>query len=366
MAKRFYSTDKFKDYWYRSLNSKEKLLWEFMLCDCNHAGIIYLDLPIASAYIGEQITSSDLAKFSDRIYQLKENLFLIPKFIKYQYNLLSYGNKATISVIDELKKNGVDLVKVGSSSNGNDLYELDDKYFNKTSSLVAPWQGATAAPSIGALDKDKEKEKELEKEKGESKRNLDLDLNLNLLAENLENSPLSQISPEPDSTDAPQSDKNLSKIDLNSKVIPTQGLGAKIDLKRNKRSKKNSCEIGAELDRIYLLYPRKEGKTAGMKKLKLSKDDLPDFEKAVKNYAEHCRYEKKPREYTKMFSTFCTDWKDWVDYEQEKSADDKILEVLAKAKRENAAAGIHDVEVNYDNGIDWLADDYNWEESCMK
>lgn len=351
MAKRFTDTGKWGKSWFRKLSPPHKCLWFFLLDNCDSAGVIDLDFGLASFQIGDAINESDLLCFGDRVEKIKDDTFLICDFVSFQYGELKENYNPHKSALCSIEKNQLKIID------------------NKVMAAPALRQGCR-----NLLDKDKAqyqyqdqaKTQAQNQNQNQNQAKPDLNLNLYLLSEKAEIDCNSEIAAEHDCTDAHEALKNTPKIDLNTELIPRQGFGSGIDLKRNKRSKKNSSEIESELDRIYLLYPRKEGKTAGMKKLKLSKDDLQDFEQAVKKYAEHCRYEKKSRDYTKMFSTFCTDWRDWVDYEQEKSADDKILEVLERAKRENAAAGIHDVEVNYENGIDWLADDYNWEESCMK
>lgn len=72
----------------------------------------------------------------------------------------------------------------------------------------------------------------------------------------------------------------------------------------------------ADLDRIYKMYPRKQGKSLGYKKM--SKDlksvnDLADLERAITNYlAMTIDTEIK---YVKHFSTFMNCWRDYLDVE---------------------------------------------------
>lgn len=72
-----------------------------------------------------------------------------------------------------------------------------------------------------------------------------------------------------------------------------------------------------QAERVYQNeYPRKEGKTPGLKKLvkDLKSDkDVQDFELAVKNYSAKVRGNDK--KFIKTFKTFVSEWRDWVDLE---------------------------------------------------
>ena len=76
------------------------------------------------------------------------------------------------------------------------------------------------------------------------------------------------------------------------------------------------------LDQIYKLYPRKRGKTAGMKTLKkliLMKDGGVNREAAdavmlaIQNYKKDCEF--KNGDYIKHFSTFMNCWEDYLEDE---------------------------------------------------
>lgn len=71
------------------------------------------------------------------------------------------------------------------------------------------------------------------------------------------------------------------------------------------------------IEEIYKLYPRKEGKARGIKKLRTaikSKETLDKFKRAVINYADYCAAKGTEEKFIKQFSTFCNeDWKDWIE-----------------------------------------------------
>ena len=67
-------------------------------------------------------------------------------------------------------------------------------------------------------------------------------------------------------------------------------------------------------------YPRKEGKTRGVKKLCSeikNQQDLENLQTAIKNYAQHVKSQEK--QYIKIFSTFAGDWRDYVDFKPQEN-----------------------------------------------
>lgn len=136
MAKRFTDTEKFKDKWYRRLTPVLKCLWEYLISECNHAGVLEIDLEAMSFHIGAEISLKDLKNFDDRIFFISDDLIFIPKFISFQYGELNPENKVHRSVLDILNK-----------------YNLDPSK-------------PLASTLLGTKDKDKESVKESDKESG--------------------------------------------------------------------------------------------------------------------------------------------------------------------------------------------------------
>ena len=62
MAKRFTDTDKWKKGFIRNLPTKYKLLWLYILDDCNHAGVWETDFEVASIRIGSKISEKEAIK----------------------------------------------------------------------------------------------------------------------------------------------------------------------------------------------------------------------------------------------------------------------------------------------------------------
>lgn len=104
MAKRFTDSEKFRDTWYRKLSPVHKCLWEYMLSECSHAGILELDYDAMSFHIGSVITEDDLKPFLSRLHFLNEEKIFIPSFVRFQQKELKNTNPAHKNIIIELEK----------------------------------------------------------------------------------------------------------------------------------------------------------------------------------------------------------------------------------------------------------------------
>jgi len=134
MAKRFTDTDKWKKPFIRGLDAPHKLLWFYMLDDCDHAGIWIVDLEIASIRCGHTFNEKDVLKtFNGQVDVVRKGeLWFVRDFIDFQYGTLNPENRAHKSVIDKLEK-------------------------YKIKPLISPLQGGK--------DKDKDKDKDIDKDK---------------------------------------------------------------------------------------------------------------------------------------------------------------------------------------------------------
>ena len=142
MAKRFTDSEKWKKSFLRGLEGAYKLLWFYILDNCNHAGIWDIEFDVAQLRIGEDmIIEQGKAEqlFKDKIIIFDNNKkWFIPCFVEFQYGQLSQDNRAHKSVIIILKK-----------------YKL---FKGLRRSLQAH------------KDKDKDKDKELDKDKDKEKK----------------------------------------------------------------------------------------------------------------------------------------------------------------------------------------------------
>lgn len=148
MAKRFITTEIFKDSWFMDLPSKYKLFWLFLLTDCTHAGIWQINYKVAAFYVGDHLEPGECERiFKERIVKIDNGKYwFIPKFIEFQYGtVLSKSNNALNSVIDSLIKHN--LLQY--------LPNITIREANKQQ----------VSSSSGAKDKEKEKDKVKEGEK---------------------------------------------------------------------------------------------------------------------------------------------------------------------------------------------------------
>ena len=140
MAKRFTDTNKWRKPFIRGLEAPYKLLWFYILDDCDHAGIWIVDFEVAQIRIGKGITQAEaLILFKDKIdiFDNGERWF-IPDFVSFQYGELNSANRAHNSVINALKKYNLPL---------------------ENKPLISPLQGAKDKDKVKEKDKDKVKEK---------------------------------------------------------------------------------------------------------------------------------------------------------------------------------------------------------------
>lgn len=71
-----------------------------------------------------------------------------------------------------------------------------------------------------------------------------------------------------------------------------------------------------DFEALYQKYPRKEGKSSGLKTCKAQIKTEADYEMlsgAIDRYAEHCRTNVRETRFIKIFSTFMNQWRDWLD-----------------------------------------------------
>lgn len=99
-------TEIWKKPWFRKLPPEYKCLWDYILSNCNHAGIWDVDIELASFQIGCELKKdSAIMYLREHIHIIdNEKKWFIKDFIKFQYGELKENNKPHISVINILKE----------------------------------------------------------------------------------------------------------------------------------------------------------------------------------------------------------------------------------------------------------------------
>jgi hypothetical protein len=105
MAKRFTDTAKWKKEFIKGLSAKHKLLWFYILDDCDHAGIWEVDFEVASLRIGEDVNYEEaFVALGEQFEVIGKNRWWIRDFISFQYGALTEKNKMYKPVMEVLKK----------------------------------------------------------------------------------------------------------------------------------------------------------------------------------------------------------------------------------------------------------------------
>lgn len=135
MAKRFYDTDKYKSLFIRALPPAYKLFWDYLLCECDHAGIWKADIALAEYVLGVKLNAETaLGKFNadeNRIFVFDSNRkwFIVP-FIKFQYGVLNPDVKVHQSVIRILVAHGL------ADTSGNLLVTVTEQLANSCQTVM--------------------------------------------------------------------------------------------------------------------------------------------------------------------------------------------------------------------------------------
>lgn len=125
MAKRFTDTEKWKDEWYISLSNDYKIVWQWLLDNCSHAGICKPSLNILNRDCQTNMSKEDFnLTFGSRVLD-NGNVWFIPKFIQFQYSTLHSKKPAIVSVVKEINK--YNLNEMIPLSFGNDYLIIKDK-----------------------------------------------------------------------------------------------------------------------------------------------------------------------------------------------------------------------------------------------
>jgi hypothetical protein len=106
MAKRFTDTNKWRKEFIRGLQGAYKLLWLYILDECDHAGIWHVELDVAGLRIGYELDPKETIKAlgSHIVVFDGGKKWFIPDFIEFQYGELNPENRAHNSVLVQIEK----------------------------------------------------------------------------------------------------------------------------------------------------------------------------------------------------------------------------------------------------------------------
>jgi len=128
MSKRFTDTEKWKDDWFLSLSNDYRIIWQWLLDNCNHAGICKPSINLLNMMCNTKISDEVLFEvFKDRLLNFN-TFWFIPKFLKFQYGSLNTKKPAVISVVKELIKHN--LIHLIDEVIDNDLETITESLPN--------------------------------------------------------------------------------------------------------------------------------------------------------------------------------------------------------------------------------------------
>jgi hypothetical protein len=110
MSKRFTDTDKWRDEWWQSLSNDYKIIWQYLLDHCDHAGTIKAEFKLMGFMCDVKIDSAQFWKtFRNKVIEIENtDRWLIVNFCKNQYpSGLSSNKPAIVSVRNILLKYNV-------------------------------------------------------------------------------------------------------------------------------------------------------------------------------------------------------------------------------------------------------------------
>lgn len=106
MAKRLTDTGKWKKDWFKKLPLEYKLLWLYILDDCDHAGIWDVDIEVAELRLGTKFSLEKARGYFNINMVVLENgtKWFVPDFIQFQYGHFNESNKMFKSIMPIINK----------------------------------------------------------------------------------------------------------------------------------------------------------------------------------------------------------------------------------------------------------------------
>ena len=133
MAKRFIDTEMFCDEWFSELSKDAKLFFIYFITTCDHAGVLKLNKKLCEFQTGLKNIDTVIKELGNSLVTVKEQLYFMPKFIKFQYpNFPNSAVKQQDSALKLLKQYG--FWNEESNSYITVSKELDNYYDNVSDS----------------------------------------------------------------------------------------------------------------------------------------------------------------------------------------------------------------------------------------
>lgn len=104
MSKRFVDTEMFDDPFFMDLSKDGKIGFMYFITKCNHAGLLEVNEKLFKVYTGVDWTTVK-EQLNNRIVTVKEGLYFMPNFIRFQYpswpNSKVYQQQSAIELLSK-------------------------------------------------------------------------------------------------------------------------------------------------------------------------------------------------------------------------------------------------------------------------
>lgn len=117
MAKRFSSTEIWKEDWFLDMPNEYKLFWFYMLSNCDHAGLFKVNLRSFNNLLEVKVNEQKVLELFNhekaRIRIISLKLWLIEDFFYFQYGgIINKKNKMHVSVLEIYNKHNINLLSI--------------------------------------------------------------------------------------------------------------------------------------------------------------------------------------------------------------------------------------------------------------
>jgi hypothetical protein len=154
MAKRLTDSNKWSDNWFTDLPMDMKLVWFYILDNCDHAGVYKVNMRLLKFQTECNRTENEILSYlKERIY-IKADKWFIPKFITFQYKNFFTSNTPAIKSARELL--------ISHNILDSNSKELPNPSITLTKGLDNGYERAKDMDMD--IDKDKDKDKVIDKE----------------------------------------------------------------------------------------------------------------------------------------------------------------------------------------------------------
>ncbi len=143
MSKRFIDTKIFDKNWFGEVDSRRKLLWFYLFCECDSVGIWEVNFKKASFDLGEPITRLDIEALGlgSRIIEVSYTKMWLTGFIKFQYKNLNVKNPSQRSMMKSIVEAVSNLPLINESFDLIEKFKSDIVAFNLSQADTQPTPG---------------------------------------------------------------------------------------------------------------------------------------------------------------------------------------------------------------------------------